>query len=325
MFLDRDLELSIRTRHVGAPLPDEALIRVDCAGLCGSDLHVIRSGAWVEEEQWPATLGHELCGTIAVAPADGSLQVGDRVVADSRVPCDACAQCLAGAPDSCAAVRFIGECRPGGFAGLCVLPSRLLHRIPDGLMPETAVLAEPLAVAMHGLSRLQAEPTRVAILGHGPIGALLHIELRRRFPDAEVTVAEPAGLRGDLARALGATTVVSADALPDAAFDIVIDAAGYDRALADGLRALAARGQLLLIALGHGRTEITTASLVESGTTIVATNAFMDELPQAITRLAEDPTRYEPVVTDAVLLSELPGVVRAQLERPDGVKVVVCP
>jgi len=325
LLLDRDLQISIGTRDLDPPLADEALVRVECAGLCGSDLHVFRTGAWVEEAQWPATLGHELCGTVELAPADGSLLVGDRVVADSRVRCDACAECVSGHPDRCRAVRFIGECRPGGFASRCVLPSRLLHPVPDGLAPEAAVLAEPLAVAMHALSRLPGEPSRVAILGHGPIGALLHLELRRRFPAAEVTVAEPVELRAALARALGASTVQDAERLPDASCDTVIDAAGYGRAFTDALRVLAPRGQLLLVALGHQPTSVTPSVLVESSATIVGSGAFVDELPEAINQLAGDPARYEPVVTDAVLLSELPGAVRAQLERPEAVKVVVCP
>ena len=325
LFVDRDLQISVGTRDLVPPLAEEALIRVECAGLCGSDLHVLRTGDWVEDAQWPATLGHELCGTVELAPADGSLQVGDRVVADSRVPCDSCAECLAGQADRCGAVRFIGECRPGGFASSCVLPSRLLHRVPDGLAPETAVLAEPLAVAMHGLSRLPVEPRRVAVLGHGPIGALLHIELRRRFPEAEVTVAEPAALRAALARALDAPTVVNADFLADHAFDTVVDAAGYGRGLTDALRVLAPRGQILLLALDHSSTTLTPAAVVQSSATIVGANAFVDELPEAIARLAADPAMYEPVVTDAVLLSEFAGVVRAQLERPEAVKVVLCP
>lgn len=325
VFVDRDLRISIGTRDLGPPLADEALIRVECAGLCGSDLHVLRTGDWVQDAQWPATLGHELCGTVELPPGDGSLQVGDRVVADSRVPCESCAECVAGRPQRCGAVRFIGECRPGGFASRCVLPSRLLHRVPDGLAPETAVLAEPLAVAMHGLSRLPTEPRLVAILGHGPIGALLHIELRRRFPNTEVTVAEPAALRAALARALGATTVVNGTCLPDDAYDTVIDAAGYSRSLLDALRVLAPRGQVLLVALDHSSTPLTPAALVESSATIVGSSAFVDELPEAITQLAKDPARYEPLVTDAVLLPEFPGVVRAQLERPEAVKVVLCP
>jgi threonine dehydrogenase-like Zn-dependent dehydrogenase len=322
-FLDRDLQMSIGTRELAPPLADEAILRVNYAGLCGSDLHVIRSGAWVEE--WPATLGHEVCATVEQAPADGSLSVGDRVVADSRVPCDACAECVARRPNRCTAVRFIGECRPGGFAELCVLPTRLLHRIPDGLAAETAVLAEPLAVAMHGLSRLPAEPRRVAILGHGPIGALLHIEVRRRFPDVAVAVAEPAELRAQLASALDASAVRVAAELSDATYDTVLDAAGYRGALTDALRILAPRGQLLLVALGHDSVMLKPADVVESGATIVGANAFVDELPKAIAQLATDPACYAPVVTDAIHLTELPAVARAQLEHPEAVKVVICP
>ena len=322
-FLDRDLQMSVGTRQLAPPLPDEAVLRVNYAGLCGSDLHVIRSGAWVQE--WPATLGHEVCATVERAPDDGSLSVGERVVADSRVPCDACAECAAGRPNRCTAVRFVGECRPGGFAQRCVLPSRLLHRIPDGLAAETAVLAEPLAVAMHGLSRLAAQPHRVAILGHGPIGALLHIEMRRRFPEVEVTVAEPAALRAQLAAALGASTARVAAELPDSAFDTVLEAAGYPGAMADALRILAPRGQLLLVALGHDSVRLTPADLVESGATIAGANAFVDELPEAIRQLAAAPARYAPVVTDAIELTELPKVARAQLDHPEAIKVVICP
>jgi threonine dehydrogenase-like Zn-dependent dehydrogenase len=322
-FLDRDLQMSVGTRELAPPLADEAILRVEYAGLCGSDLHVIRSGAWVEE--WPATLGHEVCATVEQAPADGSLNVGDRVVADSRVPCDACGECLAGRPNRCTAVRFVGECRPGGFAGLCVLPTRLLHRIPGGLAAETAVLAEPLAVAMHGISRLAAEPHRVAILGHGPIGALLHIEVRRRFPDAEVAVAEPTQLRAQLAAALGARSVPSAEELPDASYDTVLEAAGYRGALTDALRILAPRGQLLLVALGHDSVTLKPSERVESSAMIVGANAFVDELPDAIGQLAAAAARYAPVVTDAIELAELPRVARTQLEHPEAVKVIVCP
>jgi 2-desacetyl-2-hydroxyethyl bacteriochlorophyllide A dehydrogenase len=324
-FIDRQLEMSVGTRELAAPADDEALLRVQYAGLCGSDLHVMRSGAWVEESEWPATLGHEICAVVERAPADGSLQAGDRVVADSRVPCGTCAECAAGVPDRCTAVRFVGECRPGGFAGLCVLPSSLLHRIPDELVAETAVLAEPLAVAMHGLSRLAAQPRRVAVLGHGPIGALVQIELRRRFPDAEVTVAEPVPLRAQLARALGAEVVDTAADLPGHRYDTVVDAAGYGSSMTDALHVLAPRGQLLLVALGHQPLTITPAEIVEAGATIAGANAFVDELPDAIDALAAEPARYAPVVTDTISLDELPAMARAQLQRPEAVKVIVCP
>src|SRR5581483_3446510 len=208
-LLDRDLAMAIGPRELRPPAADEAVLRVQSAGVCGSDLHVMRSGDWVEDDEWPATLGHEIYGIVEEAPADGSLRVGDHVVADSKVPCGRCAPCLDGRPDFCADVRFVGECRPGGFATHCAL----LHPVPDALHSPTVALAEPLAVTLHGLSRLRDEPRRMLVLGHGPIGALLHIQVRRSYPGCEIVVAEPARLRAQLARALGADTVDDAKEL----------------------------------------------------------------------------------------------------------------
>jgi threonine dehydrogenase-like Zn-dependent dehydrogenase len=118
---------------------------------------------------------------------------------------------------------------------------------------------------------------------------------------------------------------MNADHLSDDTYDTVIDAAGYGGAFTDALRLLAPRGQLLLVALGHSPTSLTPPVLVESSATIVGANAFVGEFPEAIAQLAKDPARYEPVVTDAVLLSELPSVVRAQLEAPEAIKVLLCP
>lgn len=323
LLLDPDLSLSVGTREISQPDRDEALVRVRWAGLCGSDLHVMRTGDWVQ--QWPATLGHEIYGTVEVAPADGSLAEGDPVVADSRIPCGECPPCLERDGNRCENVRFVGEACPGGFAGHCVLPSRLLHRLPAGFDSVSAVLSEPLAVVLHGVSLLRSEPHRILILGHGPIGALIHIELRRRFPNAEVHVAEPAALRAQLARALGAGTVPSAADLSGAQFDTVIDAAGYGGSLRGALARVRARGQLLILALSRHPVELEPADLVERGLCLVGASAFVDELPQAITLLATEAWRYEPVITEAVSLGELPEVARRQLERPDAVKVVVSP
>lgn len=323
LMLQRDLTIALGRRRLSDPLPGEAVVRVQWAGLCGSDLHVFRTGAWVEE--WPATLGHEIYGTVEHVTGDGPLQVGAHVVADSRVACGACPDCLAGAVDRCTHVRFVGECRPGGFATHCVLPTRMLHVVPDSLRSPTAVLAEPLAVVLHALSHLRSEPETVAILGHGPVGALVQIELRRRFPQAQITVAEPAALRAQLAQALGATTCSTAADAPSGAFDTVIDAAGYRGSVVEAIRLARTRGQVLLLALGGGTAELTPSVLVEQSLSVVGSNAFVGELPDAVSLLAAESWRYEPVITDAIAFDELPAMVRTQLEQPDGVKVIVCP
>jgi 2-desacetyl-2-hydroxyethyl bacteriochlorophyllide A dehydrogenase len=323
LLLDRDLSMTVGIRELGEPQPDEALIRIRWSGLCGSDLHVMRTGDWVSD--WPATLGHEIYGTVEEVQAGGAFSPGDAVVADSRIPCGHCPFCLAGDSDRCIDVRFVGEARPGGFAEHCVLPTSLLHRVPPELQSPAAALSEPLAVVLHGLSLLRAEPRNVAILGHGPIGALNHAELRRRFPDADITVAEPAPLRAQLARALGAQTRRQAKELTPTAYDTVIDAAGYATSLSDALAAAAPRGQVLVLALSFKPTTLVPAALVERSITVIGANAFVDELPRAIEVLASERWRYEPIITDAVSLAELPDTARRQLEQPDAVKVLVCP
>src|SRR5215212_1641226 len=317
LLLDRSLALSVGVRELPAPEPDEALVRVEWAGLCGSDLHVMRTGAWVTA--WPATLGHEIFGRVEALGGEAGPAPGTRVVADSRLPCGACAACAVD-PRTCGNVAFVGEARPGGFASHCVLPTSLLHPVPDTLEGSTAVLAEPLAVVLHGLAHVDAAPARVAILGHGPIGALVHAELRRRFPSIEIDVAEPAPLRAALSRALGARTVADAADLAAGAYDLVVDAAGFPSSLAHAVARCAPGAQILLLALSDQAVAITPMELVERRITVTGSNAFVDELPAAIALLAAEGWRYEALVTDAVALDELPAAVRRQLERPDAVK-----
>jgi len=101
-------------------------------------------------------------------------------------------------------MSWLGEARPGGFARHTVVPVTSLVTCPTHLEPAIAVLAEPLAVAMHAVSRLSRRPDDALIIGYGPIGALVHLELVRRWPGLAVSISEPAADRRRLGLALGA-------------------------------------------------------------------------------------------------------------------------
>ncbi|NBB83482.1 MAG: alcohol dehydrogenase catalytic domain-containing protein [Alphaproteobacteria bacterium] len=137
-----------------APDGDGVRLAVEAAGICGSDLHNFRTGIWMS--RLPSTPGHELVATVeAVGPAVTGLSVGDRVVADSRVPCGTCPACRAGRSYLCPAMGFVGEVNDGGFAPTTVLPEHQVLRLPDpGVPARVAALAEPLAVALHAVNRL---------------------------------------------------------------------------------------------------------------------------------------------------------------------------
>jgi len=134
-------------------------------------------------------------------------------------------------------------------------------RIPDGLSLREAALAEPLAVALHGITNSGVQPgERVLVLGAGPIGALTIAALHAMGVEG-VKVSEPAPLRQDLARKLGAAVVVGPDDLEmpgpfdpghivDDAVDVVLECSGHGSAMEAGLGQLKRRGRLVLVGAG---------------------------------------------------------------------------
>lgn len=346
LLLDSDLRLYVDQIPDQVPSTGEALVEVAWAGICGSDLHVLHTGDWVTG--WPAVLGHEVCGLVLDCP-DGSLPAGQPVVLDSRVPCGRCRGC-ARAANLCADLAWLGECRPGGYQQRVVVPVTSVVRLPDALPLDVAVLAEPLAVAQHAVHRtLRAAaalrvhqvpeplvqqvsgdpPTDLGagtapsclVLGGGPIGQL--VALLMADAGHGVLVVEPDPERRRLAAALGAGV---SDTIPaGVSWPAVIDAAGYPQSLPDSLAAAERGGIVTLVALAHRPVELSPADLVEHEMIVIGSSGFDDELPHAVAALATDPSRFRPLITEALELHELPDrLQRWQSEQPTG-KVVIRP
>ncbi|MGP9736109.1 zinc-dependent alcohol dehydrogenase [Brachybacterium sp. AOP42-C2-15] len=302
LLLTEDLAISHGERDVPEPPEGEVRVDVELAGLCGSDLHVLRTGAWVR--YWPATLGHEVVGIVATE-APGAPALGTRVVVDSRLPdrsCDACER------DArwCEQITWLGESRPGGFAGAFNVPIDMLVPVPDGVAPELAVLAEPLAVASAALDQVRRAPRRAVVLGYGPVGALVAADLRRRWPEANLVVVEVGQWRSDHARDQGFEVVPSV-AYAEERIDLVVDAAGYPGSTAEALGLLGRGGELVIVALGEGAIEAPAAVFVESGLSISGSIGFGDDgLAAALTHLAEHPEAYGHILTHRLPLTEAP-------------------
>lgn len=315
--MESDLALSVGERSPVPPADGDVVLDVAWAGICGSDLHVMATGDWVE--YWPATLGHEVAGTVVESRAD--VAVGTRVVVDSRIPCGTCDGC-ARAPRLCTAMAWVGERIPGGYADRLTIPAASVHAVPDGLDLAVAVLAEPLAVVTSAVDRVRETPRTVLLLGYGPIGALTHTEITRRWPEAAVTVVEPGPTRRALADQR-ARTLPSLE--PDGSFDLVVDAAGYPGSLSDALGATASGGTVLLVALSGKPAEVVPASIVERSITVTGSVGFDTEhLPRALAALAADPGRFAELVTHRVPLADLPGFLAAGEHRSAGKVVVEC-
>ena len=318
LLLDEQLSLTLGTRRLPAPLPGDALVRVAWAGVCGSDLHVLRTGEWVA--YWPATLGHEVVGVVQECPG-GEFGPGTVVVVDSRLPCGECEGCQT-APSLCQAMSWLGEALPGGFARHLVVPVTSLVVCPAELEPAVAVLAEPLAVAMHAIAGLGRRPDDVLLLGYGPVGALVHLELARRWPSLPVAVSEVFEPRRQLAVAFGARV---ANEQGTARYSLVIDTAGYPQSLSDAFARTANGGTVLVVALSFEAITVVPADVVERTLTIAGSIGFDSELNDALSVLAANPDRYRPLVSEALLLEEAAERLTALRDEPSAGKVVVRP
>jgi 2-desacetyl-2-hydroxyethyl bacteriochlorophyllide A dehydrogenase len=239
--------------------PDDVLVAIDLCGICGSDLHMVLEG-WGQRGSWQ---GHEWIGTIAVVgDAVTRWKAGDVVVGGPTVRCGSCAMCVAGRPSLCEGRDNPGiGPEQGGFATYKCTPADEVLAMPEGLEARAAALAEPLAVALHGISQSGVQPgQRALVLGAGPIGALT-IAALRAFGVDDVTCAEPSPSRQTLAAAVGATRVLHPDDLVvpsiaepglilDDAVDVVLECSGKARAMEAGLAQLVRGGTLVLVGAG---------------------------------------------------------------------------
>ena len=259
-------DLRVETLPLAPPGPGEVQVAVERGGICGSDLHYWHEGGvGTVRVIDPIVLGHEAGGRImalgeGLGEDAGALAVGDRVAINPSHPCGACAYCLAGVPNQCAAMRFLGSAyrRPhedGAFrdrinvAAANVVPLRRASAA-------AAACAEPLSVCLHAASRgPDLAGARVLVTGAGPIGALM-AAVARRAGAAEVAVTDIVPEPLVVARRMGATRTLDVAAEPDAldadkadrgTFDVAFECAGAAPAIRTAIEAVRPRGTIVQV------------------------------------------------------------------------------
>jgi len=249
----------VEERPVPRPAPGEVLVEVDHCGICGSDVHMLLDG-WGEPG---LVAGHEFTGSIvALGSGVTGWELGEPVVGGSSPKCGRCRRCVEGKPSQCENRRGpVVDGHDGAFARYVLVGEASLLRLPPGLTSRQAALAEPLAVALHGITRSGVVPgDRVMVIGAGPIGALSIAALVARGIGPIIAV-EPGARRQQLARELGASEVLDPtdletfppwepERISARAVHAVLECSGKKEAIEAGFHQLGRGGTLVLVGAG---------------------------------------------------------------------------
>jgi len=236
--------------------PDEALIKIRKAGICSTDLELVKG-------YYPYTgiLGHEFVGEVVEAQDDS--WIGQRVVGDINVVCNQCEQCLNGRPTHCEHRTVLGIVnRDGTFAEFTTLPVANLHRVPDSVPDEMAVFTEPLAAALEIQNQINIKPTdRVLLVGAGRLGQLIAQTLALTGCDLRV-VARHAHQQ-NLLKAHGIKVIAEEDAIAQPwRWDIVVEATGSPSGFTLARKAIRPRGTLVMKSTYKGEMSVNFSSIV---------------------------------------------------------------
>src|SRR4051812_10776672 len=289
-------DVAVENRPTPQPGPGEMLLEVSHCGICGSDLHFL-----LEWGGRPGVIeGHEYSGTVAALGPDVSgWAVGERAIGGPSPRCGKCEYCLAHRTSLCVERGSVGGddgSWQGAFAGYKTVRASEALRVPEGLSLKHAALTEPLAVALHGITRAGgARPgTRWLVTGGGPIGFLSVAALKALGID-DIVVSEPKESRRALCAKLGARTVDPTELVaPDMPFDTVaepfdvaLECSGNGRAQESALAQLKRAGTLVLVGAGMARPKFDPNRILLNE--LVITGAFVydhDGFPRALELLA---------------------------------------
>lgn len=247
------------------PAADEALIRVMLAGICSTDLEIVKGYAG----GFSGVLGHEFVGVIEATGAPETADwIGRRVVGTINLGCRHCAVCLGEGPEHCPSRTTLGiHNKDGVFADAVTLPVVNLLAVPEGVADEEAVFTEPLAAALRIREQIRVRPTdRIAVVGPGRLGLLAAQVLALGAGDVTVLGRRPESL--DLPALLGLKTGL-VEEQSDNSFDLVVEATGNDAGLAHSLRLVRPLGALVLKSTFHGRAHVDLTKLVVGEITVV--------------------------------------------------------
>jgi len=284
-------EVQLQERPAPELEAGEVVLRIDAAGICGSDMHAYHGH---DPRRKPGlVLGHEFAASVLDSSVEG-WRCGQRVTGNPLVTCGRCEYCEQGRDNLCLHRTMVGMSRPGAFAEEMSIPARCLIALPESLPARAAVLTEPAATALHAVNlslKCLVRPLpecRVLVVGGGAIGMLAALLLRHYGVDRLEVAEVHAGRREAVARHARCIAFDPvATPVADSAFDYVIDAVGSVRTRQAAVAAVKPGGVVMHVGLQDWASEIDMRKLTLAEVTLLGTYTYtMADLRATVAALA---------------------------------------
>jgi 2-desacetyl-2-hydroxyethyl bacteriochlorophyllide A dehydrogenase len=300
--------LDIRVEDFPKPAalgPDEVLVEVKYNGLCGTDASEYAKSSMMVPLTKPhpnskhvgaTILGHEFVGVVVDAGSNSQEMIGKRVACGAGISCGECQRCKEGRTNLCDHYYTLGLSTHGGLAEYVAAPKNICIQIPDDVTYESAALAQPLAVGIHGVRRAGVKKgDQVILLGVGAIGSFVCVALQSY--GVKITAMDISQQRLDVATKLGAdkTILISPEITPaelklhfPTGADVVFETSGAPGAAARGLALARRGGALMLMGLNKAPQDFPFTDAVLREVTLETTVAHVckDDMPDALALLA---------------------------------------
>ena len=316
-------ECAVQDVPVPVAVPGEAVVAVERAGVCGTDIEFFTGEmAYLHQghTSYPLRPGHEWCGSVLAVGSDADADwVGRRVMGDTMIGDGTCQRCRRGHQHVCERRQEVGvrDGRPGALAEQLAVPVTSLHPLPDRVDPVLGALVEPGGNALRAAQATGARSgDRVLVLGPGAIGLLTAMFLEAAGAEVHLMGATEPSLA--YARSLGFQHAWQADDLPDLPFDAVVDASNAAHLPALALDLVEPSGRVVYIGLAGTPSHIDTRTLALKDVTAVGILSASPGLEDTIAAYASGSVDPRPLVAATVGLEEV-GTVLAG-ERPAGAR-----
>lgn len=282
-------DMRLEEVEIPRPGPDEVLIKIACAGVCGTDIEEYLYGPiWMSQTEphpitgktTPVVLGHEFSGYVEQAGAgvDGFVK-GQRVAVHPILPCGECDNCRQGKNYICKDVGCVGLHMDGGFEEYCVMPAKQVFKIPDNVRMDHAAMAEPIGFCINSFAMTDiAMGDDVVIYGAGGIG-LICIQIAKAAGAKRVIMAARRQLRLDAAREMGADVIIDVakedcvervmELTGGAGADVVVEATGNPDALGTVFDSCKSGGKVALLSVFFKDVEFDFKKVVNYGRTVI--------------------------------------------------------